>query len=88
MAPDVASLPREPDILIGMIVELRDENGKLRGMLETLKRALYGARSEKFDADPGQLSLELGDLSATSTEPVPDGPPSPRAGSPTPEGRA
>jgi transposase len=72
MAPDIASLPREPDILIGMIVELREENGRLRGMLETLKRALYGARSEKFEADPAQLSLGLGDVSTTPVEPAPD----------------
>ena len=47
MVSDVAPLPREPDILIGMIIELRDENDKLRAMLETLKRALYGAHSGK-----------------------------------------
>jgi hypothetical protein len=29
MAFEVASLPREPDILIGMIVELHDENTRL-----------------------------------------------------------
>ncbi len=81
MAPDVASLPREPDVLIGMIVELRDENGKLRAMLETVKRALYGARSEKFDADPAQLLLGLGDVSTTPVEPAPD-PAKPRSQDP------
>jgi hypothetical protein len=69
MAYDVASLPREPNILIGMIAELRDENDKLRVMLETLKRTLYGARSEKFDADAWQLPLELEDLSTVPAEP-------------------
>jgi hypothetical protein len=63
MTSDVASLPREPDILIGMIAELRDENDKLRAMLATLKRTLFGARSEKFDAGAGQLPLGLEDLS-------------------------
>jgi transposase len=72
MTSDVASLPREPDILIGMITELRDENDKLRAMLATLKRTLFGARSEKFDADAGQLPLALEDLSARSTEPEPE----------------
>jgi hypothetical protein len=38
MASDVVALPREPDILIEMVVELRGENGKLRAMLETLRR--------------------------------------------------
>jgi transposase len=42
----VSSLPRDPDILIEMIAGLRAENEKLRAMLETLKRARYGARSE------------------------------------------
>ena len=65
-------LPREPDTLIEMIVELRDENGKLRAMLETLRRALYGARSERFDTDPGQLALGLEDVSTTPVEPEPE----------------
>ena len=69
MTSDVASLPREPDILIGMIAELRDENDKLRAMLATLKRTLFGARSEKFDAGAGQLPLGLEDLSTAPIEP-------------------
>lgn len=48
MASDVVPLPREPDTLIEMVLELRDENGKLRAMLETLRRTLYGARSERL----------------------------------------
>ncbi|GEM_PF-7002094 len=63
MAPDVASLPRELDALIEIIVELRDENGKLREMLETARRALFGARSERLGDDPGQLALGLEDIS-------------------------
>ena len=70
MAFDVASLPREPDILIGMIAELHDENARLLGMLETLKRALYGARSEKLDIDAAQLPLGLEDVSAAPIEPA------------------
>ncbi len=70
MAFEVASLPREPDILIGMIAELRDENDRLLGMLETLRRALYGARSEKLDIDAAQLPLGLEDVSATPIEPA------------------
>jgi Transposase C of IS166 homeodomain len=54
-------LPRDPDILIEMIAGLRAENEKLSAMLETLKRALYGARSEKRDADEAQLAFGLGD---------------------------
>lgn len=59
MVPNVAPLPREPDILIEMVLELRGENGKLRAILETLRRTLYGARSERFDSDSGQLALGL-----------------------------
>ena len=68
MASDVASLPREPDILIGMIVELRGENARLLGMLETLKRTLFGPRSEKLDIDAAQLPLGLEDASAATIE--------------------
>ena len=68
MAADIALLPREPDTLIGMIVDLRYENGKLRAMLETLRRALYGARSERFDAGAGQLALELEDVASAPVE--------------------
>ena len=73
MASDIAPLPREPDILIEMVLELRGENGKLRAMLETLRRTLYGARSERFDSDPGQLALGLEDVSTAPVEPEPDG---------------
>ena len=72
MSSGVSSLPRDPDILIEMIAGLRAENEKLRAMLETLKRALYGARSEKRDAEEAQLALGLGDLSAVPVEPEPD----------------
>jgi transposase len=89
MTSDVASLPREPDILIGMITELRDENDKLRAMLATLKRTLFGARSERFDADAGQLPLALEDLSTTSAEPEPEAAAKPQGrDQTTPEARA
>ena len=71
MVSDVACLPREPDILIEMIARLRGENAKLRAMLETLKRAFYGARSERRGIEGAQLALGLCDLSATPVEPEP-----------------
>jgi transposase len=80
MVSDVASLPREPDALIEIIVALRDENGHLQAIVDTLRRALYGARSEKVHADASQLALELPDLSPVPVEPEPDDPkPSSRA---------
>jgi transposase len=69
---DIASLPRDPDILIGMIVDLRDENDKLRAIVETFKRTLFGARSEKLDADAAQLPLALDDVSTAPREPDPE----------------
>jgi transposase len=79
MAADATQLPREPDALIAMIVELRDENGHLRAIVETLKRALFGARSEKFGADAAQLALGLPDVSTTPVQPEPETPkPQPR----------
>ena len=68
MVADAASLPREPDILIGMIVELRDENSRLLAMLETMRRTLYGARSEKLDSGMAQLPLDLPDVSTVPVE--------------------
>ena len=38
MSSGIASLPRDPDILLEMIAGLRAENEKLRAMLETLKQ--------------------------------------------------
>jgi transposase len=72
MSSGVSSLPRDPDILIEMISGLRAENEKLRAMLETLKRTLYGARSERRAADDAQLAFGLGDLSALPVEPEPE----------------
>lgn len=81
MVADAAPLPREPDVLIGMIVALREENSRLQAMLETARRALYGARSEKFDGDAAQLPLGLGDVSTTPLEPAaPNARPSPQDG--------
>ncbi|MBV9687519.1 MAG: transposase, partial [Alphaproteobacteria bacterium] len=69
---DIASLPRDPDILIGIIADLRGENDKLRAMVETLKRTLFGARSEKLAADAAQLPLALEDVSTAPREPEPE----------------
>lgn len=67
-----------------MIVELRDENGRLRAMLETMQRALYGARSERFESDAAQLALDLGDVSAAPVEPPPKPEPQNRPARPNP----
>ena len=48
---------------------LREENASLRAIVETLTRALYGARSERLGADADQLQLLLGDLATAGIEP-------------------
>jgi transposase len=80
MALDVTALPRDPDVLIGMIVDLHDENTRLRAVLETAKRALFGARSERLGSDAAQLPLGLDDVSNIPIEPAAKlEPPRPRA---------
>ena len=69
---DTGSLPRDPDLLIGMIADLHDENDKLRAIVETLKRTLFGARSEKLAGDAAQLLLALDDMSTAPREPEPE----------------
>ena len=49
---------------------VRTFHEQLRAIVETLKRALYGARSEKQDEPPAQLPLALGDLSPIAAEPA------------------
>jgi transposase len=80
---DTASLPRDPDILIRMIVDLRDENDRLRAIVGALKRTLFGARSEKLDANPAQLPLALDDVSAAPRAPEPERVTRPRRAQPS-----
>ena len=55
-----------------MIADLRDQNDKLRAIVETLKRTLFGARSEKLAGDAAQLLLALDDMSTALREPKPE----------------
>ena len=63
LAPGTLSQTPNP-----LIATLREENTSLRALVETLKRALYGARSEKLEPEPGQFQLELDDLSLVAPE--------------------
>lgn len=67
MSFDRATLPRDPDRLIELIIELQDHNVHLQGIVATLSRALYGPRSEKLIADTAQLPLELDDVALSET---------------------
>ncbi|HTI81626.1 MAG TPA: IS66 family transposase [Acetobacteraceae bacterium] len=70
MAQDVATLPRDPDVLIDIIVDQQEEIERLLAMIATLTRAVYGPRSERFtEAELQQMDLELGDLSGIPVEP-------------------
>ena len=71
MTSNIALLPREPERLIEMVLSLQGENDRLRGIVATLTRALYGARSERLGADTAQLALGLGDLADIPIEPEP-----------------
>ena len=62
MSFDRATLPRDPDQLIELVMELQDRNTHLQGVVATLTRALYGPRSEKLIADTAQLPLALDDV--------------------------
>lgn len=55
-------MPRDPDRLIEIVMELQDHNAHLQGIVATLTRALYGPRSEKLAVDTAQLPLELDDV--------------------------
>jgi transposase len=67
---DPKSLPRDPDRLIAMIMELREENARLQAIMATLQRAIYGPRSERLATDPAQLLLKLDDVVISAT-PIP-----------------
>jgi transposase len=59
---DPASLPRDPDRLIEIIMALQDRNIHLEGIVAALKRTVYGPRSEKLISDTAQLPLDLDDV--------------------------
>jgi transposase len=62
--------PHDPAHLLALNAALRAENENLRAVVETLKRALYGARSERQVEPANQLPLALNDLSAAPVEPA------------------
>jgi len=59
---DPASLPRDPDRLIGIIIALQDRNAHLEGIVAALKRTVYGQRSERLIVDTAQMPLDLDDV--------------------------
>ncbi len=65
MSIDVDLLPRDPDLLIRLVLELEAKNADLAERIAAFERLVFGARSERVvAADPGQNELDLGDLVA------------------------
>jgi transposase len=62
--------PHDPAHLLALNAALRAENENLKAVVETLRRALYGARSERQLEPANQLPLALNDLSASPVEPA------------------
>jgi transposase len=62
--------PQDPANLLALNAALRAENENLKAVVETLRRALYGARSERQLEPADQLPLALNDLSAAPVEPA------------------
>jgi transposase len=60
----------DPAHLLALNAALRAENENLKAVVETLRRALYGARSERQLEPANQLPLALNDLSAAPVEPA------------------
>lgn len=63
---DRATLPRDPERLIDIILQLQDENARLRAIVATLERVVYGPRSERLAVDARQLPLALNDVVITA----------------------
>ena len=70
MAFDPASLPRDPDRLIAIIMDLQERNQVLRGQVAALRRVVFGPRSERLAVDPAQLDLALPDVEIASVVPA------------------
>jgi hypothetical protein len=65
-------LPRNPDQLIEIILDLRSEVETLRTSVKKLKAIIFGARSEKSAVIIAeQLPLGLGDVEAQAVLPAP-----------------
>lgn len=63
-------LPRDPDVLIGMVLERDAEIERLKTSLKTLNALIHGPRSERGDGVLAQGELDLGDLE-TDVTPAP-----------------
>jgi transposase len=81
---DSPPIPHDPDPSVALIAMLQAEIVQLRAIVATLKRALFGARSERQTGTPDQMALGLDDLSTTPVEPPPSPDPAPANCKPRP----
>lgn len=81
---DSPFIPHDPDPSAALIAALQTEIEQLRAIVAILKRALFGARSERQASTPGQMALGLDDLSTTPVEPPPSPDPAPPNRKPRP----
>lgn len=68
-------MPEDVVLLQNMVRELTDSNAKLKSEIDFLKRHIFGKKSERFIAVPGQLSFEgldaqLPDAQVIKSEPL------------------
>ena len=58
-------LPRDPDLLIQLIADLKDRNARLEAEVAKYRRMVFGARSERMTAVVAeQGALDFCDISA------------------------
>ena len=55
---DPAALPDDPAALKAIIAVTADRNARLEKLVEALKHAIFGRKSEKTDPDQYELALE------------------------------
>ena len=62
-------LPRDPDLLIQLIADLKDRNARLEAEVAKYRRMVFGARSERMTAVVAeQGALDLGEVEAADGE--------------------
>lgn len=87
MSSPTDPLPRDPDLLIQMIADLRDRNGRLEAEVAKYRRMVFGARSERMMAvvaeqgafDLGEVEAADGGAASANDNTGPDGRPAGRS---------
>jgi transposase len=65
MSSEAVSLPRNPDLLIQIVLELQAKNAALNEQVAAYRKLIFGPKSERIIAlPPEQGAFDLGDLSS------------------------